>query len=148
MPREEKEVSGVLKQIPLFQNLKRSQLNSLARLVIDRSYEAGEVIIPQGREGYGFFVVISGKAEANREEPDGSITTVNTFGPNDYFGELALLDKGPHTASVVAVEPTTCLILPRWSFMDRLHQDADMAVQMLIEVTKRFRAALDRSRPS
>ncbi|MGC9347998.1 MAG: cyclic nucleotide-binding domain-containing protein [Anaerolineae bacterium] len=142
---EEKKIAGTLKQIPLFQNLKRSQLNNLARIMVDRSYEPGEVIIPQGREGYGFFMVISGKAEAVREESDGSLTVVNTFGPNDYFGELSLLDDGPHTASVVAVEPTTCVVLPRWSFIARLRQDADMAVEMLVEITKRFRAALDRS---
>jgi CRP/FNR family transcriptional regulator len=141
MPEEEK-IIELLKKVPLFQNLKRRQLNSLARIFIDRTCQADEVIVPQGRDGYGFFVLSSGKAEAVLERPDGSKVVVNTFEAGDYFGELALLDNGPRTASVIATEPTECLILPRENFLGTLRRDGDMAVEIMVELAKRFRANL------
>jgi len=68
---------------------------------------------------------------------------VNTFGPTDFFGELALLDDGLRTASVVATEATQCLVLTRWDFLGVLKQDVDMAIVILEELAKRFRVALD-----
>jgi len=140
---DEERIVDVLSKVPLFKDLKQRQLASLARIFVERQGAAGEVIVPQGRDGYGFFVVASGAAKAVRQRSDGSEVVVNTFGPSDFFGELALLDDGPRTATVVATEPTQCLILPRVNFLGALRRDGDMAVQILTELTRRFRTALD-----
>lgn len=76
------------------------------------------------------------------ERADGSKSVVNTFGPTSYFGELALLDEGQRTATVIATEPTNCLILPRWDFLAALREDPEMAVVILQELARRFRRAL------
>jgi CRP/FNR family transcriptional regulator, cyclic AMP receptor protein len=133
----------ILCKVPLFENLKKRQIQNLARIFVERTCAPGEVIVPQGRDGYGFFIIASGKAEAIREKADGSKTVVNTFGPSDFFGELALLDNGPRTASVIATEPTECLILPRENFLGVLKRDGEMAVDIMVELAKRFRMALD-----
>lgn len=135
---------NVLSKVPLFQGLKDRQLQRLADRMVERSYAAGDLIVKQGQGGEGFYVLISGKAEATRERADGEKVVVNNFGATDYFGELALLDEdGIRTASIVAVEPTTCLVLTRWDFLATLRQDAEMAVEILQEMAKRFRIALD-----
>ncbi len=131
-----------LKQVSLFKNLNKRQLNDMARMMIERQCAAGEVIVPQGRDGYGFFILVSGHAEAVLEQADGTKAVVNTFDPGDFFGELALLDGGPRTASVVATEPTLCLILPHESFMSILKRDSEIAIAILQELTRRFRATL------
>ncbi len=113
---DEERIVELLSNVPLFKDLKRRQLASLARIFVSGNV-CGEIIVPQGRDGYGFFVVASGAAKAVRQRSDGSETVVNTFGPSDFFGELALLDDGPRTATVVATEPTVCLILPRVNFL-------------------------------
>jgi CRP/FNR family transcriptional regulator len=133
----------ILGKVPLFENLKKRQLQNLARIFVDRVCAPGEVIVPQGRDGYGFFVIASGKAEAVREKADGSKAVVNHFGSGDFFGELALLDNGPRTASVIATEETECLILPRENFLGVLKRDGEMAVDIMVELAKRFRMALD-----
>ncbi len=133
----------ILSKVPLFENLKKRQIHDLGRLFIERACAPGEVIVPQGRDGYGFFIIASGKADAVREKADGSKAVVNTFGPGDFFGELALLDNGPRTASVIATEPTECLILPRENFLGVLKRDGEMAVDIMVELAKRFRMALD-----
>jgi len=142
MAKEER-VLEALNRAPLFKSLNRRQLSSLAKRFVEREYEAGEAIVTQGKGGEGFFIITSGEAKAIREGPEGTKTKVNAFGPNDFFGELALLDDGPRTASVVAVEPTTCLVLTRWDFLGSLKEDADSAVKILQEVARRFRIALD-----
>lgn len=133
----------ILGKVPLFQNLKKRQIQSLARIFIDRKCTPGEVIVPQGRDGYGFFILVSGHAEAIRERSDGTTSVVNTFNAGDFFGELALLDSGPRTASVIATEETECLILPRENFLGVLRRDGEMAVDIMIELAKRFRMTLE-----
>jgi CRP/FNR family transcriptional regulator, cyclic AMP receptor protein len=133
-----------ISNVPLFQGLKDRQVQLLADRMVERNYAAGETIVEQGQGGEGFFVITSGKAEATRLRADGEKIHVNSFGPSDFFGELALLDEGGvRTATIVATEPLTCLILIRWDFLSTLRQDADMAVVILQEMAKRFRVALD-----
>ncbi len=131
-------------KVPLFVGLKDRQLQRLADRMVERTFAAGDVIVEQGQGGEGFYILTAGKAEATRTRLDGEKIPVNTFGPTDFFGELALLDEtGTRTASIVATQPTTCLVLTRWDFIATLRQDADMAVYILQELAKRFRVALD-----
>ena len=133
----------VLQRVPLFQGLNSRQLGKLAERCIERKFPTGQSMVTQGYGGEGFYVIVSGKAEAIRERADGVKVVVNTFGPTDFFGELALLDDGPRTATVIASEATECLALTRWDFLGVLQQDADMAVLVLQELARRFRTALD-----
>ena len=63
------------------------------------------------------------------------------LGPGEFFGEIALLDNGPRTATVVAATPMRYLVLGHEQFRDVLHQNADIAIKMLRVVTVRLRAA-------
>jgi CRP/FNR family transcriptional regulator, cyclic AMP receptor protein len=141
----EKEIAAFFHKVPLFQNLKPHQFTSLAKLTYEREYTAGSVIVKQGEGGIGLFIILSGKAEAMRERPDGTTAVLNHFEPKDFFGELALLDEGVRTASVVATEPTKCLAISRWDFLVLLKTDADMAVTVLTELGRRFRMVLEAS---
>ena len=73
---------------------------------------------------------------------DGEQVVVNTFGPTDFFGELAMLSDEPRTASVVATEDAECLVLTRWEFLGKLKADSEMSVVILQELAKRFQRAL------
>jgi CRP-like cAMP-binding protein len=138
-----KETVNFLKNVPLFKGLKNRQLENLAKRMALRNYQAGDNIVTQDKGGEGFFILISGAAEVVRRRADGEAIVVNRFGPADFFGELALLDDGPRTATVTATEPTTCLVLVRWDFLAILKEDAEMAVAILIELAQRFRLALE-----
>lgn len=137
------ETVNFLKNVPLFKGLKNRQLENLAKRMVVRDYRAGDVIVTQGKGGEGIFILTSGAAEVVRQRADGESIVVNRFGPTDFFGELALLDDGPRTATVTATEPTTCLVLVRWDFMAVLKEDADMVVTILVELAQRFRLALE-----
>lgn len=141
---ELKNTVGFLQNVPLFHNLNNRHLEHLAKRMVEREFAAEQFIVQQGQGGEGFFIVVSGKAEAYRERADGTKVEVNTFGPTDFFGELALLDDGLRTASVKAIEPTRCLVLTRWDFLTALREeDVEMSIVILQELAKRFRRALD-----
>jgi CRP/FNR family transcriptional regulator len=129
--------------VPLFKGLKKRQLESLAKRFVEREYQAGAAIVTQGKGGEGLFIVVEGHTDVIRVRGDGEKVQVNAFGPADFFGELALLDDGPRTASVIATEPTKCLVLTRWDFFGALRSDVEMAITILEEMAKRFRIALD-----
>lgn len=133
----------ILSQIPLLAGLNEGQLKKIANRITQRQYQEGEAIITQGKGGEGLFIVSKGKAKAVRIQPDGEQLTVNEFGEKDFFGELALLDDGLRTASVIAVSDIDCLILTRWDFKGILKKEPEMAVIMLEELAKRFRRALE-----
>ena len=133
----------ILSRTPLFQGLKKRQLERLARRFVERSYDTGEAIVTQGKGGEGFFIVVSGRAEALRIRADGETTVLNPLEPMDFFGELALLTDSMRTASVVTTEPTKCLVLTRWDFLGVLKEDVDMAVTILQELAERFSRVLN-----
>jgi len=138
-----KETAEFLAKVPLFKNLKKRQIEGLAKVAHPDTYEAGQEIVTQGKSGVGLFIIVSGYADVIHMTPDGEKTTVNTFGPTDFFGELALLSEGPRTATVIAAEPTEVLVLTRWNFLGVLKSDAEMAITILEELAWRFRVALN-----
>jgi CRP/FNR family transcriptional regulator, cyclic AMP receptor protein len=137
------EIIKFIDRVPLFQGLNSRQKEHLAKRFVERKYKAGDEILSQGKGGEGFFILIEGHANAFRTRSDGTQLKVNEFGATDFFGELALLDDGIRTATVSAVDDTTCLILTRWEFLGLLREDAEMAVSILQEMAHRFRTVLD-----
>lgn len=124
-----------LRAIPLFSGCSEKQLRFIATRVEDLDFPSGRVLTEQGRSGGEFFIVLSGEAEVRH---DGAV--VNTMKAGDHFGEIALLDNGPRTATVVARTPMRCLVLSPRQFQDVLHQDAEIAVTLLHAVTHRLRS--------
>ena len=141
MPSE-KDTADFLTRVPMFQGLTAGQVQRLAGRFVRRVYAAGTDIVTQGKGGAGLFVVVSGRAEVVRVRTDGTKVVLNVFGPTDFFGELALLDDAPRTASVVCTEETECLVLSQWEFLGALREDSEMGVVILQELVKRFRRAL------
>jgi CRP-like cAMP-binding protein len=140
---EQKDRVTFLAKVPLFESLKEKQLARLASRFVSRKYDEGTDIVTQGKGGAGLFIVVSGAADVIRVRTDGSKAMVNQFGPTEFFGELALLDDEPRTASVVATEETECLVLSQWEFFGALREDAEMSIEVLQQLAKRFRRALN-----
>jgi len=123
-----------LRSVPLFSTCSEKQLEFIATRVEDLEFPEGKVLTEQGRSGGEFFIVLSGEAEVKK---DGAV--IARIGPGDFFGEIALLDNGPRTATVIARTALRCFVLSPRQFQDVLHQNADIAVTLLHAVTKRLR---------
>ena len=128
-----------LRNVPLFAGLESADLQRLGRILVPRQYEAGEVILKEGDEAVGFFVISSGKVRVVKDLGGDRPQTLATLTPGEFFGETALLDGYPRTASVEAVEKTECLALTRWDFMSELKGSPTMAVEIVRVLARRLR---------
>jgi len=105
-----------LDKIELFEGLPEDQLKSLAERIRQRTYPAGAIVVNEGDEAHGMFIVDSGALKVFVTEENGKEVTLSLLGPEDYFGELALLDDAPRSASVITVEKSTLLQISRADF--------------------------------
>lgn len=136
MAREE-----MLKNVPMFSELSKKDLERLARLMVPREVKAGETIIKENDQAAGFFIVNSGKAEAVRSADTDHAQVLATFGPGDFFGEMALFEGFPRSATVRAVEDSELSAMTRWDFMAEMKNHPEIAVGMLPVLVRRLREA-------
>src|SRR2546423_1495824 len=131
------ETEEVLRTIPLFAGCSAHDLRFIASRARTRAYPEGAVVCTQGQPADGFFLIVEGRAEARR---DGVL--LRGMGPGDFFGEIALIDAGPRTATVTATTSLSCFVIGSQQFRDILGQNAEIAVRVLDAVTRRLRAML------
>jgi len=132
-----------LKQVPLFKDLSNRHLTKFANRFSTRDFAKDEVIFEQGSSGIGLYIIASGQVHIIRTD-DGEQTQLEDLGVNDFFGELSLLVDAPRTASAVAVEPTTCLMLRKLDFLGELDEEPEIALPMLKEIAQRFSAVFNK----
>jgi CRP/FNR family cyclic AMP-dependent transcriptional regulator len=115
----------LIRNVPLFAELNRREVATLAKLLEEVDVPAGRVIIRQGRRGSEFFIILDGRV---RIERDGN--ELSELGPGDFLGEIALVDGRPRTASAITEEPSRLFVLTSQSFnsMLRLHPAVESKV--------------------
>jgi CRP-like cAMP-binding protein len=130
-----------LKTIPLFSYCSRKELRTLGARSIGVRVPAGQTLIQQGDRGGEFFVVLAGQAQVSR---DGAV--VDTVGPGDFFGELAVLDHAPRNATVTATDPMEVLVFSRSDFETVLFDAPLMTRRLLTGLARRLRGLDQRNR--
>jgi CRP/FNR family cyclic AMP-dependent transcriptional regulator len=128
--------SGLLAQIPLFSALDQAQLARVASLARTADVPKGEVLTREGEPGDDFFVIEKGKA---RVTLDGKKLAV--LGPGEFFGEMALLDQGPRSATVTASSAMRLYVFGAEEFGQLLDGAPDVGKKILRGVAERLRAA-------
>lgn len=123
-----------LARVPLFSRCSQDELKRLARRTTDIHVDAGDTLTREGRAGYEFFVVIDGWAEVSRKGKP-----VAELGPGDFFGELALLDRGLRDATVTAVTPMEVIVLAQGDFDAALEEAPRMTRKLLAGMARRLR---------
>jgi CRP-like cAMP-binding protein len=129
-----------LKHVALFQDLDRKSLEAIANAAVEQSYTPGQDVVRQGDTGVGAFIIKSGRVEAVQDR-GGHQHKLAELKSGDVFGEMALLDEFPRSATVRAIEPTTCLGIQRWHFKGILESHPQIALALLPVLTKRLRNA-------
>lgn len=125
-----------LAQVPLFSALSRKELALIARRAEDVKVDAGRVLVTEGATGSEFFVIVEGTAKVTRRG-----RKVASIGPGAAFGELALLDKAPRNATVVAETPMEVVVLGQREFGGIIDEVPGFARKLLAGMAKRLRDA-------
>jgi CRP-like cAMP-binding protein len=131
------DVVPALQQLPLFAGFDRKELTKLAERFDEQTFLPEHGVLTEGMSGMEFFIILDGNAEVIH---DG--TVIATLRPGDFFGEVAVLDGGPRTASVRALDRLRTLGLPNGSFKQLLLDYPLLAVNLLPQVIRRFRAVM------
>lgn len=123
-----------LKQTPLFANLSDNQIDSTVKTAKQKSFQTDDVIVQEGQEGIGFYLILNGSVEVRKRDK-----SLAKLGQGDYFGEMALLiENATRTADVVALEATTCLLITRWDLRSLIRNHPDIALAMHGELARRL----------
>jgi len=125
---------AALQRVALFAGMDRRQSEQIARLLKERRFQKGETVILEGSGGAAFFLIDSGEATVSQKG-----VVLRTIGPGDHFGELALIDGGPRTATVTAATDLVCYGLTFWEFRPLIERNGTIAWKILQELVKRLR---------
>jgi Pyruvate phosphate dikinase, AMP/ATP-binding domain/Cyclic nucleotide-binding domain len=132
---------AALQRVRLFADMDRRQAEQIARLLKLRPFAKGETVIMEGSGGAAFFLIESGEATVSKKG-----VHVATLGPGDCFGELALIDGGPRSATVTAATDLVCYGLTFWEFRPLIERNSSIAWKLLQALAKRLREA-DSAKP-
>jgi CRP/FNR family transcriptional regulator, cyclic AMP receptor protein len=127
--------ADVLSGVPLFADVPARQVRKIARLGSVARFDAKTPIVNAGDPGEAFYVILSGRAKIRR----GRGRAAAQIGPGAYFGEMALVDGAPRSATIVAETETTCLLLTRRRFAKLLRGEPTVALALLRTLAARVR---------
>ncbi len=116
----------ILHKMPLFRFVTYQELVRVLNITHVEHFVAGENVVEEGDEGDELFVVLTGRVKVHSGD-----TELVELGPGQHFGEMALIDKAPRSASVTAVEDSKLLSIKRRDFFDLIRKDHDVAVKLL-----------------
>ena len=125
-----------LTKIPLFAACNGEELRMISEKASTFTYPAGTVLAEEGSVGAEFMVLVDGTAEVVAGDH-----VLNELGPGDFFGEIALLDGGPRTATVRATTDVVAEVIDERDFRVLLYDVPSLSRKLLVGVAKRLRAA-------
>ena len=134
--RRQMALIGLLRGFPIFETLTWSELTKIERIVHQRHFVAGEVVIRAGAPRSGLIVIYSGSVHIVRKNEDGSSLVVGDLGPGELVGEFAILDDSPRSTSVVAAEPSELIGFFRPDLMQLIETDPRMGFKILYRLSQ------------
>src|SRR5579884_707992 len=133
-----------LRDVPLFAGVHPDILDALARTTLVRRYPKGQVLCSEGDPGDSLLVLEEGQARVSRFTAAGRETVLASAAAPAAFGELALIDGGPRSATVIAVTPVVVRVLGRRAFLDLLAGQPAVAMALLRTLAGMVRATNER----
>lgn len=122
---------ATLRAIPLFRDLKDAELKKVARLLHERRYDTDEVVFREGQTGAGMYVIAQGAADIVLRLPNGSEQSIVSLKDGQFFGELALLESAPRTATCVVRKPSVLLGLFQPDLEQLIERDARLGARVV-----------------
>ena len=131
----QQDIAAKLAGVPLFAGCSKKELAVIARAAKEVTHRKGTVIAREGERGIGLFMILEGQCRVTIGGKEKS-----TLGPGEFFGEIALIDGGPRTATVTALTDVKLLGITEWVFRGLLLEYPSIALKTLEAVASRLRA--------
>ena len=123
----------LLKDVPLFSGCSKKELGQVSRIADEIDLRAGKTLIKEGSPGREFFVLVDGTAEIRRKGKK-----IDSAGPGDFFGEMALLSDQPRNATVVTTSPVDALVVTARNFRTLIETNPLIALKVMRAVADRL----------
>ena len=132
------EIVDSLRKSVMFRRLKPDDLQRVAAVATLRTFEKGEALFSEGDGSDLMYTVVAGRVKVFKTTPRGTDVILELFGPGDPIGAVAVYESRPYPASAIALEPSSCLIIPRQAFFSLLEGYPLMVRSLLVGLTHRL----------
>jgi len=133
-------MKDLISKIDFFSGLDEKILRKLSDACIMRQFTKNETIVRQGEMGLGLYLIAKGRVKVDREQ-GGVRMQVAELGPEQFFGEMSLLDNKPRSATVTGIEDSECVLLTRDSFVKLMNKYPEIPIRMARVLADRLRVA-------
>jgi len=134
--KKEGDIYALLKQVPIFSDLKPKELIEVEKIVHRRKYKKSEAVIHMGDPGLGMYIIVKGSVEIIEEDKKAGQKTLAKLTEGAFFGDLALLDESPRSASAVAIEDSDIIGFFRPDFLDLLKRKPKLGIKVLFALAR------------
>jgi HD-GYP domain-containing protein (c-di-GMP phosphodiesterase class II) len=128
-----------LKEISFFSGISEYDLHQIDQITTEKHYAAGESIVEENEIAERFFIIEKGKIQIIKRFEDGEQLVLGVHSDGEFFGEMALLDEGPRSATVRSVDATTVLEIARQDFETLIYKSPVLAYSIMRELSSRLR---------
>lgn len=133
--------AALFRRFDLFSELDTRELEAIAAVARPRRYDRDEVVFHADEKGDVFCLIVRGRVKITMISPEGREIILSTLGPGDFFGEMALLDDEPRSATVIATETLEVLTIWRNDLLQIMQNDFSITRKVMAELSKRLRRA-------
>ncbi|MBI2505442.1 MAG: cyclic nucleotide-binding domain-containing protein [Candidatus Latescibacteria bacterium] len=126
----------VLQRIPIFQDFNQREFAKVEDILHHRSFAVDEAIVREGEKGVGMYIILTGQIQILHAGEQGQPIKLATLGPGDFFGEQALLDESPRTASAVALEPCQAIGFFRPDMLELIDRNPRMGLKVIMRLSQ------------
>lgn len=130
----------MLNQLYMFSELAPKETENLLQHSTTRTYPANTIMISEGDSSDSLYVMLEGEVKVYASDEQGKEVILNILGPGEYFGELALLDNEPRSASVKSLKRTKVLVITKDDFKNSLDTNSEMVYNLINALIKQVRA--------
>ena len=131
--------ASALKNVPFFAKLNKTELATVSRALVKRRFNIGEIVFHYGDPAGLLYIISKGKVKITHSNPHGQEALLMILGKNDFFGELALLDESPRSATIEAIEYTETWTLHRNDFIGYLNNNPEFMLHVLHTMAQNIR---------
>jgi len=133
------DIVDLVKAVPIFSDLDDEEIKKVAEIGINQKFSKNGIVFLEDEEGAALFIIVSGKVKIVRTDDDGGEVILSILGTGDFFGEMAILDGLPRSATVVSIDNSELFMIHRRDFLQLIERSPHVAVSLLRELTRRLR---------
>lgn len=133
---DQQSLADLLSTLPIFEGLSRSQLKLIMRLLHERNYAKGETVFNEAEPGAGLYIIESGSVVITKQVEGAEPVSLAEFVKGNFFGELALIEEIPRSATASALESTKLLAFPKPDLDGLIDRQPQLAVKILYNLSR------------